>query len=114
MVVDVAPSSSNIKSAIQREALPQDGTSPPSAFQIRIRTSAIDEFSITISWSQPMPVLRLAMARACASEMAMGVLRASSTTKSLPSPFILRKCKVMPPLYGKLWQKTKVHLVGTG
>jgi hypothetical protein len=35
--------------ATQREALPQASTSPPSEFQIRMRTSAASEGSITIS-----------------------------------------------------------------
>ena len=64
-----------------------------------------DDGSITISWSQPMPVLRLAMARALAWSMAMGRWRASNTTKSFPSPFILRKWRgeasVMGALDGK-------------
>ena len=76
---------------MQREALPQLSTSKPSLFQMRMRTSATSDGSSTITWSQPMPVLRSAMARAFASSMEMARERASSTTKSLPSPFILRK-----------------------
>src|SRR6185437_6982103 len=43
------------------------------------------------SWSQPMPVLRSAMAWARASSSAKAARRASMTTKSLPSPCILMK-----------------------
>ncbi len=94
---------------MQREALPQDSTSPPSLFQMRMRTSALGDGSMTMSWSQPMPVLRSAMARAASSLIESGRARASSTTKSLPRPFILRNgrprfwaaASVMPPYMGK-------------
>ena len=90
---------------MQRVALPQLSTSPPSLFQMRMVTSALAEGSSTISWSQPMPVLRSAMARAFASSMASERFRASNTTKSFPSPFILRKWRGeasgMEALYGK-------------
>src|SRR6476469_2130713 len=52
-----------------------------------------------------MPVLRSAMARAWTSLIATGRTRASSTTKSLPSPFILRNSLGANPsmagLYGE-------------
>lgn len=76
---------------MQREALPQLSTSPPDWLKMRIRTSARSDRSITISWSQPIPRLRSAMARTSASVSESGRTRASKTTKSLPSPFILRK-----------------------
>src|SRR5579859_5295092 len=75
--------------ATQRVALPQASTSPPSALKIRIFAVATSEGSIRISWSQPMPVWRSAMARARAADIATARSRASNTTKSLPSPCIL-------------------------
>ena len=50
-IVTGRPSSSTT----QRVALPQASTSPPSAFQIRILTSATSEGSSRITWSQPTP-----------------------------------------------------------
>ncbi len=50
---------------------------------------------MTMSWSQPTPVPRLAMARTSAALGSNGALRASTTTKSLPSPFILRNGRLM-------------------
>ena len=67
MVTAGRPVSPNRRSAMQREALPQLSTSSPALFQMRMRTSAAAEGSSTISWSQPMPVLRSAMARALPS-----------------------------------------------
>ncbi len=75
----------------QRVALPQLSTSPPSAFQIRILRSAMSEGSSRITWSQPMPVRRSAIARARAASIATAVSRPSRITKSLPSPCILMK-----------------------
>ena len=93
---------------MQRVALPQLSTSTPSLFQIRMVTSACADGSSTISWSQPMPVLRSAMARAFASSMAMGLRRASNTTKSFPSPFILRKWRgEASVMTGLIWEKPK-------
>jgi hypothetical protein len=45
-------------------ALPQASTSPPSAFQIRMKASARVEGSMAMIWSQPTPLSRSAMARA--------------------------------------------------
>ena len=67
MVTRSARFSENRRSAMQREALPQLSTSKPSLFQMRMRTSAVFEGSSMISWSQPIPFLRSAMALACAS-----------------------------------------------
>src|SRR5438270_3602099 len=72
-------------------ALPQLSTSPPSLFQIRMRRSASSLGSSTISWSQPTPLRRSAIARARGGETSNGSERASITTKSLPSPCILSK-----------------------
>jgi hypothetical protein len=52
--------------------LPHAPTSSPSAFQNRTRASATAEGSITISWSQPTPRSRSAIARACAAVGANG------------------------------------------
>ena len=79
----------------QRTALPHCSTSPPSAFQIRMNASALGEASIAISWSQPIPPSRSAMARVSATLGAKGCERASTTTKSLPSPFIFRNGRLM-------------------
>src|SRR3954468_24167169 len=73
----------------QRLALPQASTSPPSAFQIRILTSATSDGSSTITWSQPTPVRRSAIARARASSIATAPSRASKMAKSLPRACIL-------------------------
>ncbi len=84
--------------ATQRVALPQAATSPPSAFQMRMKTSAalsLPAGSMAISWSQPTPVARSAMARTSAPVGAKGADRASTTTKSLPRPFIFRKGRPM-------------------
>ena len=77
----------------QRVALPQLSTSPPSLFQMRILRSAVSLGSRTISWSQPTPVRRSAIARASAGVTSNGVSRASTITKSLPRPCILWKCR---------------------
>ncbi len=84
----------------QRVALPQAATSPPSAFQIRMKASAGSSGvagSMAISWSQPMPRARSAMARTSSTVGAKGAERASTTTKSLPVPFILRNGRPMAP-----------------
>ncbi len=57
--------------------------------------------SMTMNWSQPMPVRRSAIAAARAAVSPSGAARSSSTTKSLPQPCILMKGVGMaPPLYG--------------
>ncbi len=48
-----------------------------------------------MSWSQPIPLARSAMARTSSALGANGADRASTTTKSLPSPFILRNGRLM-------------------
>src|SRR5690242_6362872 len=48
--------------------------------------------SITMSWSQPTPVRRSAMAAARVGVMPSRPRRSSSTTKSLPQPCIFRNC----------------------
>ena len=78
-----------ISCATQRVALPHAPASPPSAFQMRILTSAAPEGSSRISWSQPTPRFRSAIARARAPVISTGPKRPSITTKSLPSPCIL-------------------------
>ena len=60
---------------------------------MRILRSAVSLGSSTISWSQPTPVRRSAMARASAGVTSNGVSRASTITKSLPRPCILWKCR---------------------
>ena len=50
---------------------------------------------MAMSWSQPTPRSRSQMARASSGLGAKGALRASTTTKSLPSPFILRNGRLM-------------------
>ena len=59
----------------------------------------------TQEWSDADLTAVRDVARAFASSMAMGRSRASKTTKSFPSPFILRKwsgeASVMGALYGK-------------
>ena len=80
----------------QREPFPQAPTSSPSAFQKRTRTSApLVEGSSETSWSQPIPRSRSAIARTSSALGAKGVSRASTTTKSLPSPFIFRNGRLM-------------------
>ncbi len=86
----------------QRAALPHCSTAPPSAFQIRMKASAFGEGSMAISWSQPIPLSRSAIARASASLGANGCERASTTTKSLPSPFIFRNGRLMGGAYSAL------------
>ena len=81
--------------ATQRVALPQAETSEPSAFQIRIATSATSQDARTMSWSQPMPVWRSAIATAASRPIATGCARVSITTKSLPRPCILLKRMVI-------------------
>ena len=82
-------------SATQRVALPQAATSLPSLLRMRIKASASSsrDGSMTISWSQPTPVLRSAMRAAVASSMSRTTesRRPSKTTKSLPRPCILVK-----------------------
>ena len=87
-----SPVSRPSRSATQRVALPQASASLPSALWMRIRTwaSGWRGGSSRITWSQPMPVRRSASARAAAASTAIAVRRPSSTTKSLPSPCILR------------------------
>ena len=97
-----SPVSWPISQATQRVALPQASASLPSALRMRMKARAAGcrAGSITISWSQPMPVRRSASARAAAASIAIGSRRASSTTKSLPSPCILRKSILrMAPAY---------------
>ena len=79
----------------QRVPLPQAPTSSPSAFQKRARASAPSAASMTISWSQPTPPVRSAMARTWSAVGTNGALRVSITTKSLPSPFIFRNGRLM-------------------
>ena len=77
--------------ATQREALPQAATSLPSAFQMRMKMSAPVEppgSSISIAWSQPIPVWRSASRRAPSLVSTIPCRRLSITTKSLPSPCI--------------------------
>jgi hypothetical protein len=102
MVTVSRPVSSNSRSATQREALPQDSTSPPSLFQMRMRTSAPFEGSITISWSHPMPDCRSAMAWTCAGDSVTGSRRPSRITNSFPSPFILRNVMVASAVMRRL------------
>ena len=83
----------------QRVPLPQAETSSPSAFQNRTWASAVSDGSTTISWSQPIPVVRSAMARTSSGVGAKGAVRVSTTTKSLPSPFIFRNGRVMTGAY---------------
>src|SRR3954447_13749150 len=75
----------------QRVALPQLSTSPPSLFQMRILRSAMALGSSAISWSQPTPGRRSAIARPSDGVTSNGSSRASIITKSLPSPCILSK-----------------------
>ena len=79
----------------QRVPLPQAPISSPSEFQKRTRASTPSPGSMAISWSQPIPPARSAMARTCSALGANGALRASTTTKSLPSPFIFRNGRLM-------------------
>ena len=60
--------------ATQRLALPQAATSPPSALRMRMKASARAAAggSMTMSWSQPTPVCRSAMARTCSAFSASG------------------------------------------
>src|SRR5689334_22624422 len=95
----------------QRVALPQLWTSPPSAFQIRMRRSDCSLGSSTISWSHPMPRRRSAMARASGALTSNGSSRASTITKSLPRPCILWKGRFM--LGGHLGSgQVQVHCEG--
>ena len=50
---------------------------------------------MAMSWSQPTPLARSAMARTWSALGAKGWERASTTTKSLPSPFIFRNGRLM-------------------
>ena len=63
MLTSAALRSAATSAATQRAALPQAPTSPPSAFQMRMNTSALRDGSSAMSWSQPIPSLRSAMAR---------------------------------------------------
>ena len=54
MLTSAALRSAATSAATQRVALPQAPTSPPSAFQMRMNTSALRDGSSTISWSQPI------------------------------------------------------------
>src|SRR5215217_6900148 len=60
---------------------------------MRILSSALSLGSSTISWSQPTPVRRSAIALASGGVTSNGVSRASTITKSLPRPCILWKCR---------------------
>ena len=51
-------------------------------------------------WSQPIPASRSAIARASAASGRNGAVRASTTTKSLPRPFILRKGRLIGAYIG--------------
>src|SRR5512145_3123092 len=61
--------------------------------------------SITISWSQPTPRWRSAMARTASAVRTRPELRTSRTTKSFPKPCILTKSwaglVIMLGLYGR-------------
>ena len=89
------PEASISSQPTQRLALPQAPTSSPSAFQKRTAASALSEASMETSWSQPIPACRLAIARTSSGVGAKGADRASTTTKSLPSPFIFRNGRLM-------------------
>src|SRR5665213_3460573 len=116
------PDASISSQATQREPLPQAPISPPSAFQKRAKASARLDGSMAISWSQPMPRSRSAMARTSAHAGAKAPkglsVRASTTTKSLPSPFILRNGRFMAAAYrpagGKNHASRPVTLNGSG
>src|SRR6185437_10289720 len=99
MTTSSLPEASISSQPTQRVALPQASTSPPSAFQMRMKASAFCEDSMAMSWSQPTPLVRSAMARACSAAGRNGASRASTTTKSLPSPFIFRNGRLMARLY---------------
>jgi hypothetical protein len=79
----------------QRRALPQVSTMEPSAFQTRMKASALSDGSMAISWSKPSPDARSARERICSSVGRNGCSSALTTTKSLPAPFILTKGRVM-------------------
>ncbi len=81
--------------AAQRLPLPQASISPPSAFQNRTKASARADGPRLMSWSQPTPVVRSQIARASSSVGSKGSVRASTTTKSLPRPFIFTKGRLM-------------------
>ena len=91
-----APEACISSQATQRAALPQAETSPRSAFQMRIKASPSAEAAMAISWSQPIPPSpRRAMARTSSGLGSKALDRASTTTKSLPSPFIFTKGRDM-------------------
>ena len=69
----------------------------PAAFQNRTLASALPEGSMETSWSQPIPRSRSAIARTSSALGAKGAERASTTTKSLPSPFNFRNGRLMAP-----------------
>ena len=85
------PDSSIAIHATQRAALPQASASPPSALWMVNAASAAPSAGSrrTISWSQPMPVRRCAIARTRSAPSAISRRLASRITKSLPSPCIL-------------------------
>jgi hypothetical protein len=87
--------------ATQRAALPQASASPPSALRMRMKAAAPAWCggSITTNWSQPTPSCRSAIRRTAASLKRSGRARASSTTKSLPSPCILMKSRPLIAAY---------------
>ncbi len=107
------PAASASSQPTQRVALPQASTSPPSAFQMRMKASAPGASggagSMAISWSQPTPDARSAMARTSASVGANAAERASTTTKSLPVPFILRNGRPMGRRYSQLSLTFRLH-----
>ena len=84
----IAPLSRLISKATQRAALPHASASPPSALRMRMKAAPparrLDDDELIAAdagW-------RSAMARAAAASIASRRARASSTTKSLPSPCI--------------------------
>ena len=89
------PLASMISQPTQRAALPHCSTSPPSAFQMRMKASALAEGSMAISWSQPIPPRGRRWRAPPPDAGREGSARASTTTKSLPSPFIFRNGRLM-------------------
>jgi hypothetical protein len=110
------PLSRASRSPTQRVALPQAATSEPSALKMRMNTSAPRDGSSTITWSQPMPARRSASRRASSGPIEIGWARPSSTTKSLPRPFIFQKgivsgARMRPYMAG--WRGNSIHGEGT-
>ena len=78
------------RSPTQRAPFPQAIAVLPSGFQMRmIASPAPLGGSMDRSWSKPTPRCRSPMRFAASAENATFCARASITTKSLPSPFIL-------------------------